>query len=421
MELREYRKRLSSNSTGISRPAGFPSLLSHNNSPPSSNFQFEFPRFGALPGSQIFNTNGSLSNGDKGSPSAAKPASQNAVPGVLARQGSAGRSVSPTSQQNGVRSPDKASPASATDSYNSPGLNGLPRKSSGGRGSTSSSTGTQRVFQFNSTSHSNSSTNDSPSASSVSQYGANSSCGTSPEPSHTSPGNDRSHELSCAVTEGETSFCEKLNMACGNPRNPIPRALSNSNGTPAANSNTTDSFGIDWLASQNNNQFNPTLFGDYREPQAAVVGDGDFTGGFFNDAFPTADFGSPFNFDNNQSPAISKSNPMEAIDKIQDGDDDEVVPGEDPNQLLSCHKIWFVFTFLSTLGAVDTDRFTTGTSCKIGQISRMARSILMVFARSCAPKPVVRRAASWLTAKTLKLRSRGYQTRPNRFHTRTVP
>nr|QPF70300.1 AP-1-like transcription factor YAP1 [Lasiodiplodia theobromae] len=340
MELREYRKRLSSNSTGISRPAGFPSLLSHNNSPPSSNFQFEFPRFGALPGSQIFNTNGSLSNGDKGSPSAAKPASQNAVPGVLARQGSAGRSVSPTSQQNGVRSPDKASPASATDSYNSPGLNGLPRKSSGGRGSTSSSTGTQRVFQFNSTSHSNSSTNDSPSASSVSQYGANSSCGTSPEPSHTSPGNDRSHELSCAVTEGETSFCEKLNMACGNPRNPIPRALSNSNGTPAANSNTTDSFGIDWLASQNNNQFNPTLFGDYREPQAAVVGDGDFTGGFFNDAFPTADFGSPFNFDNNQSPAISKSNPMEAIDKIQDGDDDEVVPGEDPNQLLSCHKIW---------------------------------------------------------------------------------
>ncbi|OJD33949.1 bzip transcription factor (ap-1) [Diplodia corticola] len=341
MELREYRKRLSSNTTGISRPSGFPSLLSHNNnnnnSPPSSNFQFEFPRFGALPGSQIFNNNGSLSNGDKSSPTAAKPATQNSAPGVLNRQGSAARSVSPTSQQNGVRSPDKASPASGSD-YNSPGMNGLPRKSSGGRGSTSSSTGTQRVFQFNS--HSNSSTNDSPSASSVSQYGANSSCGTSPEPSHTSPGNDRSHELSCAVTtEGETTFCEKLNMACGNPRNPIPRALSDSNGTPAATSNTNDSFGIDWLASQNNNQFNPSLFGDYREPQTAVVGDGDFTGGFFNEAFPTADFGSPFNFDN-QSPGISKSNPMESIDKIQDGDDDEVVPGEDPNSLLSCHKIW---------------------------------------------------------------------------------
>lgn len=344
MELREYRKRLSLNSTGVPRqsgPSGFPSLLSHS-SPPSSNFQFEFPRFGALPGSHLIN-NGALANGDKNSPTSAKSANQNSVPGVLARQSSAGRSVSPTSQQNGVRSPDKTSPGSG-DAFNS-GLNGLPNTANGARGSTSSS-GTQRVFQFNS--HSNSSTNDSPSASSVSQYGANSSCGTSPEPSHNSPGNDKSNDVhgegfSCAVTtEGETSFCEKLNMACGNPRNPIPRAMSQSNGTPApaaANSNSTDSFGIDWLASQNNNQFNPTLFGDYREPQTAVVGEGDFTGGFFNEAFPTADFGSPFNFDN-QSPGVPKSNPMESIEKIQDGDDEEVVPGDDPNSLLSCHKIW---------------------------------------------------------------------------------
>ncbi|EOD43945.1 putative bzip transcription factor (ap-1) protein [Neofusicoccum parvum UCRNP2] len=211
MELREYRKRLSLNSTGVSRqsgPSGFPSLLSHS-SPPSSNFQFEFPRFGALPGSHLIN-NGALANGDKNSPTSAKSANQNSVPGVLARQSSAGRSVSPTSQQN--------APA-------------------------------------------------------------------------------------------------------------------------AANSNSTDSFGIDWLASQNNNQFNPTLFGDYREPQTAVVGEGDFTGGFFNEAFPTADFGSPFNFDN-QSPGVPKSNPMESIEKIQDGDDEEVVPGDDPNSLLSCHKIW---------------------------------------------------------------------------------
>ncbi|EKG11847.1 Basic-leucine zipper (bZIP) transcription factor [Macrophomina phaseolina MS6] len=313
MELREYRKRLSLNSTGISRPtapSGFPSLLSHN-SPPSSNFQFEFPRFGALPGSQIFNS-GSLASGDKSSPTTAKAANQNSVPGVLARQSSAGRSVSPTSQHNGARS-DKASPASGSDTYTSPSLNGVSHGPSSARGSTSSSTGPQRVFQFNS--HSNS-TNDSPSASSVSQYGANSSCGTSPEPSHNSPSNDKSNDhhgegFSCTVTEASA----------------------------AAHSNSTDSFGIDWLASQNNNQFNPTLFGDYRESQAAVVGEGDFTGGFFNDAFPTADFGSPFNFDN-QSPGTSKSNPVESIEKVQDGDDEEVVPGDDPNSLLSCHKIW---------------------------------------------------------------------------------
>ena len=154
-----------------------------------------------------------------------------------------------------------------------------------------------RAFQFNS--GSSSSNSDSPSASSVSQYGGqNSSCGTSPEPSHNSPSSGKpsdnpldtiSEGYAChGNSEGEITFCEKLNMACGNPRNPIPRVVSQSNATPApaaAKTAATDVNGIDFLANQNGGQFDPTLFGDYRESQAAIVGDGDFTGGFFNDVF----------------------------------------------------------------------------------------------------------------------------------------
>jgi len=165
-------------------------------------------------------------------------------------------------------------------------------------------------------------------------------------------------------TEGEVSFCEKLNMACGNIRNPVPRANSQSNGTSpgVATSNTattpatstsnnissiTDPVkGFDWFANQNGGQFDPVLFGDYREPQSAIVGDGDFTGGFFNDAMPTVDLSSPFNWADltaptGLTPAVQKPNPLEQADAIQAGtDEDEVVPGDDPNQLLSCHKIW---------------------------------------------------------------------------------
>jgi AP-1-like factor len=102
----------------------------------------------------------------------------------------------------------------------------------------------------------------------------------------------------------------------------------------------TDVSGLDFFASQNGGQFDPSLFGDYRESQNAIVGDGDFTNGFFNDAFPIADFGSPFHF--GDTPAVQKPNPLEEVERQQDGvdQDDEVVPGEDPAQLLNCHKIW---------------------------------------------------------------------------------
>lgn len=314
MELREYRKRLSLNASGVGKTqTGFPSLLS-SASPGANNFQFEFPRFGALPGSQLLN-NGPLSK-----------TTSNASAG--GRQNSAGRSMSPSSNTNGVRSPDKASTGASPSSHHSPSTNGTGKTANrsptinGPRGSVSSSTGVGRVFQFNSNANSS---NDSPSASSVSNYGANSSCGTSPEPSHNSPGNEKTKDL-----QGNVYACY------GNTEAPLAATHQ-----AQVSKGPGNDFGLDWLATQNDNQFNPSLFGDYRESQVAVVGDGDFTGGFFNDAFP-ADFStSPFNFGDGPTPgAANKQNPMEAIQRIQDGDEDEVVPGEDPNNLLSCHKIW---------------------------------------------------------------------------------
>ncbi|USP81906.1 hypothetical protein yc1106_09180 [Curvularia clavata] len=342
MELREYRKRLSMNSSGLSRTpplaGGFSSMLNTNTG--ANNFSFEFPRFGALPGAQL------LDNG----PLAKKAGSVSSS--VSGRQNSTGRAISPNSNANGSATNSPGPVGTGAKTQRSDSLNGFfgfnsntPNMATA-RSNTVSSTGSQsRVFQFNSGSSSHS---DSPSASSTSPTNQNSSCGTSPEPSQTSPKQQtdtitdgyRCHGNS----EGEVLFCEKLNMACGNPRNPMPRAMSQSDDKPSpavlsAKSPTPAVSGIDYFANQNGGQFDPTLFGEYRDTQNAIVGDGDFTGGFFNDAFLNTGYVSPFHF--GDTPAVQKPNPLDEIERAQDGqDDDEVVPGEDVNSLLNCHKIW---------------------------------------------------------------------------------
>jgi AP-1-like factor len=335
MELREYRKRLSLNSTGASRNApatGFSSMLNTNN----SNFQFEFPRFGGLPGSQLLE-NGPLSKPKSASMSTTRPDVQtfsapNTANGSLVQSPVNG--VSPMT--NGSRSGSTASARQPSNAAQKPH-----------RSNTDSSVVSQsRVFQFNSGSSTHS---DSPSTSSTSPTNQDSSCGTSPEPGHTSP--DQKDTIADGYvchgnSEGEVLFCEKLNMACGNPRNPVPRAksMSKSDDKPSptvtqAKSPGVDLNGIDFFANQNNNAFEPSLFGEYRDTNTAIMGtDGDFNSGFFNDAFNTG-YGSPFHF--GDTPAVQKPNPLEQIERIQDGEE-EVVPGEDIDQMLNCHKIWSV-------------------------------------------------------------------------------
>lgn len=434
----------------------------------ANNFQFEFPKFGSLPGS-VFNNNAPKPVSPPLTNNIANTLASNPAPGALSRHGSNGSGMSPRSQslangsvssassplqQNGQQRSSVQGESINNDSlagfYSPSVLNGANSATSQGldlfntspaqqpqtgRSSTTDHTtiDQSRLFQFKS----NSTSTSSPSTSSVSQYGGpNSSCGTSPEPSHNSPPNNNNkdqvneHGYVCrSGSDGEISFCEKLNMACGNPRNPVPRALSKSsssngapatqpstagaanNATPAAtaaatiNANTTTTAttpgdllkNIDYLATQNGGQFDPVLFGDYRDSQAAIVGDGDFTGGFFNDALPSAlDIGSPFNWDVNVAtgftPALQKPNPMEAamgrVDALAEGKvggeeaEDEVVPADDMGNMLSCHKIWYVCLSPVNEGSVMLTRYAAGINCRIIRTFRKGIWISMFFAPS---------------------------------------
>jgi AP-1-like factor len=148
--------------------------------------------------------------------------------------------------------------------------------------------------------------------------------------------------------ETETTFCEKLGMACGNPHNPIPKVPQFSTTSDATSSS------LDWLAQQSSgNTFDPVLFNDYRDP----VNDINSTIGmsFFDDAFPA--------FDNLTSsvaePKKSGGGLIDQIDALNnDDDEEEVVPADDPKQMLSCNKIWFVIPFVRVgQGSLIVNRF----------------------------------------------------------------
>jgi AP-1-like transcription factor len=388
-ELREYRRRLALNPTGLrnSPPSsdGFFSQLNRSDISTATNFQFEFPKFGSLPGSQIFSNGASSKSGAQKSPSTNGQAPGNVVSGVLARKESVTRSPSQTT--NGVGTSFAASNPMLTYSPLEPltvsnvniatefspmGLYGYPspfgtptaannvvRKpapnvnTSSPREREPSLPNQSRVFRFNS--GSTPSNTASPSDSTVSQYGPTSSPATSPE-CQNSPQVTKAVEqpkasnagstIGQSPLNGESSFCDELNMACGNCKNPVPRIMSNFNAASALSpdkATVDDANSIDWLANQNGGRFDPVLFGDYRDSQEAIVGDGDFTGGFFNDNFGF-DWGSPLNFTEPQLPAIapepSKTKLKEKLERQQDDLDNAVVPGEDRSQLLNCNEIW---------------------------------------------------------------------------------
>ena len=147
--------------------------------------------------------------------------------------------------------------------------------------------------------------------------------------------------------ETETTFCEKLGMACGNPHNPIPKVPQFSTTSDATASS------LDWLTQQsggstngsnsNNNPFDPVFFGDYRDP-TNDLGNG-IGMGFFDDEFATV------NFDDIQTESHAKKDPLALCDALNaddddDDDEDEVMPAEDRKKMLSCNKIWWGFPTL---------------------------------------------------------------------------
>jgi len=133
--------------------------------------------------------------------------------------------------------------------------------------------------------------------------------------------------------------------------------------TPAIDYNS-----VDWLATQNGGQFDPVLFGDYRDSQDAIIGGGDFTGGFFEDSF--ANFNSPVSFAEPQQPRSKPTQQETACSKLMEkvnacaagmtrDPDDLIVPGEEQkkgttaeeeaSQYLTAHKIWYVSAHLLTV------------------------------------------------------------------------
>jgi len=108
-----------------------------------------------------------------------------------------------------------------------------------------------------------------------------------------------------------------------------------------------DLNGIDWLAQQNGGQFDPVLFGDYRDPQDNIMNTN--LGDFFNDAFLTQDFSTPFNTGEitlspqpvpQQEPAAPATpDPIKQCDVAQYANDD---PSAKSSKFLSCDKVWLV-------------------------------------------------------------------------------
>ena len=362
MELREYRKRLSLNGTNRSTSLhnGLPPYLAGKglggglSNPSDVNFSFEFPRFGRLPAPPITNSS-TLLNGARQSSSPTAVTQQILSPverGQISPRNQSLQSFSTNGSSAGLNQAstqlDEGDMSSLSGLFSPSILNSVGKSSpfeffatNGTNGSRSSTDSTGQMSTGHNTSYS------SPSASSNGNQGPSSSCGTSPEPATMqSPvykvvdvtlstiGEERPAD---ARDQGELTFCEKLNMACGNPNNPVPQAMSESTPgnpeTPAFDVN-----GIDWFAQQNGNQFDPQLFGDYREPQDNILSGEGFSDSFFTDAFAIPDFNSPFNVA--PSPAPPKKDLVTQIDDKQN-EEEEVVPGEDSSKLLTCNTIWY--------------------------------------------------------------------------------
>ncbi|KAB5542995.1 transcription factor PAP1-domain-containing protein, partial [Coniochaeta sp. 2T2.1] len=284
VELNEYKKRVSlAGSNGRSsampsgaRPFGTPIVNNIND----VNFQFEFPKFGVLPG-PISGANHNNANTNNSAKDSISPVIK--------------RSQSDPSRQTSL-SPGNSS------SYSQIGLDSQMKEDLANIGA--------NIFDSHPAT-----TTSSPSASSNSNMGASSSCGTSPEPFTQSP--TAFKPVDTLTTIGE----ESATLHDNNQAADLGHFATN---------NMTD---FNWLP-QTNFQFDPQLFGDYREPQENILSTG-FDDSFFNDAFD-ADFITPYNVPvttnagNPKKPGL-----IEQIDAAKNTDE-----LDSNGNLLTCNKIW---------------------------------------------------------------------------------
>ncbi|KAL2174464.1 transcription factor PAP1-domain-containing protein [Thermothelomyces heterothallicus CBS 202.75] len=300
VELNEYKKRLSALTGG--RPvqqgvaAHFGNLFLNNLNDVS--FQFEFPKFGSLPGPPA--------NG-------AKKAS--ATPSQPPKQNSADH------QSPSVNSQDGVSPGNSS-SYSQVGLDSQTKQDLANMSSGSFNPPTSNDKRTNGSSTSTDShyntggatTTSSPSAFSNSNAGGpSSSCGTSPEPSTQSPAASKPVDTLSTIGEEQPSL---------NNQSQDPGHFANAG---------TDDFSH-WLP-QSDFQFDPQLFGGYRDPQETVLSQ-TFDDSFFNDALDM-DFFTPYNLPI-PSPVPPKKDLIAQIDAAKENDE----PARKAGQLLKCNEVW---------------------------------------------------------------------------------
>ena len=310
------------------------SLSSKSNWDINNNFQFAFPKFGPLgtdPNNGTLNTSG-RNNSFAASPTSATSAHQPAFNGP--------------DDLSELFSPSVL--ASASTRSCSTERFPIANQSNANKGSISE---TNTASPCSSVSHS------------ASQNGFNSSCATTPECAAESPEQCKASEAAAGTiaedsqrrkSSSQEAFCKDFQTACGNKKNPVPPMISESNKSPAsASSNhqpTTpgfDSNTIDWFANQNGGVFDPVLFGDYRDPQENIM-NGDF--GFFDNAFTMpADLNSESHTTPLETTLPKKKDLMQQIEDQQAGKEQEVVPGENPKQFLTCNMLWYVLFLLANL------------------------------------------------------------------------
>lgn len=107
-----------------------------------------------------------------------------------------------------------------------------------------------------------------------------------------------------------------------------------------------DINGFDWMAQQNGGQFDPILFGDYRDPQDNILNNSTFAG-FFNEAFIAQDFNSPFNTGDVIASPPLKRDLMKEVELQQNGTENDFLArpsftakDNDTTQIIGCDKLW---------------------------------------------------------------------------------
>ncbi|OAQ97932.1 hypothetical protein LLEC1_01230 [Akanthomyces lecanii] len=287
MELKQYKQKmtvLAQKPSPQSSPYGGAAL----NKMSDVNFQFEFPKFGALPGPPINKPQ--------------RPASQPLSPQNGTQVSSPARSLG-----NDMKSPQQSAAQFKEDLAKFSNIFSPSMASSVGNGSRAS---------VDSANYSFPGATSSPSASSNSNVGPSSSCGTSPEPFTQSPMGFKPIDALSTIGEEQIST------------NNTQQTFSNFANVDFGNN------GLDWLAQQNGGQFDPELFGGYREPQQNIMANPSFDD-FFTDAFD-ADFLTPFNTAPNPNLG-KKSNLIAEIDAKQN-DVDDLPPATGKN--IKAHEVW---------------------------------------------------------------------------------